>query len=265
MLTQTVESGREKCFQYFPLGPHGEGLRLSPNNEADDEANGSIRLMDETYDESSKTTIRKLLLTFGEETKTVWHLLYTSWLDFGVPEDENREALIELINLSKLKNDNLPENPRIIHCSAGVGRSGTFIALEHLLSELELGSVAETKDSEDMIYETVNKLRKQRMMMVQSAIQYRFLYDVLREQFLKFEKEKRQKEVVAAAAAAAAVIAAEKLPLTGTGEPSPKVMRLAKGIKAAFLRDRSRPAPPLSPRAGKSEHSSSEGKAPSNL
>jgi protein-tyrosine phosphatase len=59
-----------------------------------------------------------------------------------------------------------------------VGRSGTFIALGHLLGELDAGTVADVKDGEDMVFDTVNKLREQRMMMVQSDAQYLFLYEV---------------------------------------------------------------------------------------
>jgi protein tyrosine phosphatase len=61
-----------------------------------------------------------------------------------------------------------------------VGRSGTFIALGHLLGEPDAGTVADVKDGEDMVFDTVNKLREQRMMMVQSDAQYLFLYEVLR-------------------------------------------------------------------------------------
>ena len=254
MLTQTAESGKEKCFQYFPMGADNDSLTLSPSNGISQDMHGSIKLDEETYDEASRSTVRKLTLTFGEETKIVWHLLYTAWMDFSVPEDENREALLELITLSRNKNDNIPSNPRIIHCSAGVGRSGTFIALEHLVAELEAGSMAEANDSVDVIFDTVNRLREQRMMMVQSPVQYQFLYDVLREQFRKVQTEKERKAIEETPA----VLATEKLSSTGSGEPSPKVMRLAKGIKAAFLRDRSRSRP----RQG-TDDTSGEGKAPS--
>ncbi|RMY38970.1 hypothetical protein D0866_02225 [Hortaea werneckii] len=76
-------------------------------------------------------------------------------------------------------------NPRIIHCSAGVGRSGTFIALDYLLSLLHSGALDHltTADS-DPVAETVDLMRQQRMMMVQGEPQFNFIYDVLREQFL---------------------------------------------------------------------------------
>jgi protein-tyrosine phosphatase len=77
------------------------------------------------------------------------------------------------------------ENPRIVHCSAGVGRTGTFIALEFLIGELQ-GGAWEGWDQgpmahSDPIYDTVNQLRMQRKTMVQAYEQYAFLYEVLRK------------------------------------------------------------------------------------
>jgi protein-tyrosine phosphatase len=72
------------------------------------------------------------------EERIVWHFLYKNWPDFGVPAFEDLDDFFALMRLSREKNAS-PENPRIVHCSAGVGRSGTFIALEYLMRELHAG------------------------------------------------------------------------------------------------------------------------------
>ncbi|KAB5518220.1 protein-tyrosine phosphatase-like protein [Coniochaeta sp. 2T2.1] len=72
------------------------------------------------------------------DERTVSHFLFKKWPDFGVPALEDLESFFTLMRLSREKNAN-PSNPRVVHCSAGVGRSGTFIALEHLVSELKRG------------------------------------------------------------------------------------------------------------------------------
>ncbi|KAK4170678.1 protein-tyrosine phosphatase-like protein [Triangularia setosa] len=72
------------------------------------------------------------------EEKVLWHFLYKKWPDFGVPALEDLDSFFTLMRLSREKNAG-PHNPRIVHCSAGVGRSGTFIALEHLMRELDAG------------------------------------------------------------------------------------------------------------------------------
>lgn len=74
----------------------------------------------------------------GFEERIVWHFLYKEWPDFSVPDFEDFGSFFTLMRLSREKNANF-NNPRIVHCSAGVGRSWTFIALEHLMRELDAG------------------------------------------------------------------------------------------------------------------------------
>lgn len=211
MLTQTAEAGKEKCFQYFPLDADAGAYRIDPIGGTGE--SGSVAFDEVVVDEASRTSMRKLRLAFGEESRIIWHLLFCGWPDFAVPEGEDRTGLLELLKLSVEKNSNR-NNPRIIHCSAGVGRSGTFIALEHLLAQVESGAMAESKDDEDMIYNVVNQLREQRMTMVQSEAQYHFLHQVVREQFTKWQ------------AAAKRDVATE--------ERSPKLRRLARSLRSPF-------------------------------
>ncbi|KAH6951110.1 protein-tyrosine phosphatase-like protein [Ilyonectria sp. MPI-CAGE-AT-0026] len=115
-----------------------------------------------------------------EEPRVVWHLLYRRWPDFGVPELEDLDGFFELMRLSRELS--APSNPRIIHCSAGAGRTGTFISLEHLMRELDLGTFEnydEPAEGPDLVYETVDILREQRVGMVQSKPQYQFIYQVM--------------------------------------------------------------------------------------
>lgn len=142
---------------------------------------GKVTLLESTFDAKSRSEIRKLQLTIGSESKIVWHFLFAGWADYSKPEGNDREALLELIKLSASKSG--PDNPRVVHCSAGVGRTGTFIALDYLLQELESGQLLQVADPEtDPIFETVNLMREQRMMMVYNEMQMQFIYEVLREQ-----------------------------------------------------------------------------------
>lgn len=152
------------------------------------------------------------------EERVIYHFLYKKWPDFGVPALEDIESFFTLMRLSREKNAS-PTNPRIVHCSAGVGRSGTFIALEHLIRELDSGVLEnwdeahkhhhvskpttddevlpdaqdaadeaeageEEDETDDLIFNTVNCLREQRKTMVQSDTQYLFIYQVLRKLWL---------------------------------------------------------------------------------
>ncbi|KAL4873501.1 hypothetical protein BDV12DRAFT_79470 [Aspergillus spectabilis] len=193
MLTQTIESGREKCSQYFPLDLENSSMLLrqddgDPFVDGDDTESGNgddvlgqITLLESTWNPDCRSEIRKLELTLGSDTKIVWHFLFAGWADYSKPVGDDRDALLHLIELSASKST--PQNPRIVHCSAGVGRTGTFIALDHLLQELESGQLLKVTDEEtDPVFETVNQLREQRMMMVYNEMQLIFIYEVLREQ-----------------------------------------------------------------------------------
>ncbi|EFX00972.1 protein-tyrosine phosphatase 2 [Grosmannia clavigera kw1407] len=151
-----------------------------------------------------------------EDERIVYHFLYKKWPDFGVPALADVDSFFALMRLSAEKNADV-DNPRIVHCSAGVGRSGTFIALEHLVRELDAGvlencdsadeagrldeveqgdrNAGETEfaseagecaaEADDLIFTTVNQLREQRRTMVQADSQYHFIYQVLRKLWLE--------------------------------------------------------------------------------
>ncbi|KAL8674760.1 MAG: hypothetical protein Q9168_000844 [Polycauliona sp. 1 TL-2023] len=219
MLTQTAENGREKCFQYFPLDDQTEAISIDPAEPAESAPAGNVRLSEIHFDQASRSTVRKILLTFGDDSRVIWHILFSGWPDFEVPQNEDRTALFELLRLSAQKNSD-PSNPRIVHCSAGVGRSGSFIALEYLLAQIESGAVADTTDDEDPIYDVVNRLREQRMMMVQSDMQYAFLYEVVREQLVKSHDAKLAFEVTGLASDIKATLEDESNTEKGTTEPN---------------------------------------------
>lgn len=217
MLTQVMESGKAKCFQYYPLSAEESPLTVPEDQDFNDGFRGRVDLLSVEQDAKSRSQVRKLRLLAkannGEKVeREIHHVLFSGWPDFLVPEGEDRAALVELIRLSARLNrapstnssahtngsslaDDLAstnqDNPRIIHCSAGVGRSGTFIALDYLLSLLHSAQLDNIPPDRDPIAETVDSLRKQRMMMVQGEGQFMFLYDVLKEEFLARLGEQR--------------------------------------------------------------------------
>jgi protein-tyrosine phosphatase len=184
MLTQTYESGREKCFQYFPFSLDDPILPINEEDEFEDGFIATLTLKSIVENKETSSTIREMELKATDgATKTVWHMLFGGWPDYSIPEGEDINGLINLVDLSQVKN--LDSNsPRIVHCSAGVGRTGTFVALDWLLSEFREGRFDHLPDDIDPISDVVDKLREQRMMMVQGEQQFGFLYDVLKQLWL---------------------------------------------------------------------------------
>lgn len=183
-LTTMLEGGAIKCHQYFPHDQEHATWDLNEGDAWGD--NWQAQLTYDSYEELADGAIekRKLLLHLQneEEPRIIWHLLYKRWPDFGVPELEDLDSFFELMRLSRELS--VPSNPRIIHCSAGVGRTGTFITLEHLMRELESGAwrnYDEATEGPDLVYDSVDFLREQRVGMVQGKPQFQFIYQVMRK------------------------------------------------------------------------------------
>ncbi|WAR24729.1 PTPRT-like protein [Mya arenaria] len=106
-----------------------------------------------------------------KEVRLVKQFHYTAWPDHGVPAFSNSLLLLR----QKIRShDNLEAGPQVIHCSAGVGRTGSYIAID---VELER---AKTEGKVD-VHNFVQLMRTQRINMVQTLDQYIFVYDCLLE------------------------------------------------------------------------------------
>ncbi|XPS68685.1 Protein-tyrosine-phosphatase [Ascochyta lentis] len=185
MVTRTHEQAREKCYPYYPSSTSDPDLRINEHDEFGDGFIHNLHLAHLSHDDASRTEVREIDMTTedGSESRKIWHLLFEAWPDFSVPEGADKAALLKMVDLSRQKNSNNSTNPRIVHCSAGIGRSGTFIALDWLIQELEEGSLDNPAEDEDPLLRVVERLRDQRPMMVQSKQQFVFIYDTLRERW----------------------------------------------------------------------------------
>lgn len=123
----------------------------------------------------SDWTIRDFMLWSTDpdsvDKREVVQYHFTSWPDHSVP----RDTIAFLMFHHKLKTTLVADpGPVIIHCSAGVGRTGSFIAIDSLMEQMDTEKVVD-------VYGFVAQMRKQRNYMVQTEEQYRFIYDVLRD------------------------------------------------------------------------------------
>jgi netrin-G3 ligand len=155
MLTNCVEKGRPKCHQYWPQSGSMTVGELT------------ITIIDQQT--LSYYTIRTFKMNMDKESREIKQFHYTAWPDFGVPDHPN-----PMISFIRRVNHMKHEGPDIVHCSAGVGRSGTYIAIQSMMAMIE----AEGKVD---VFNFVLDMRHKRNYMVQTEVQYMFVHDSLVE------------------------------------------------------------------------------------
>uniref|UniRef100_A0A8C7HIL9 protein-tyrosine-phosphatase n=1 Tax=Oncorhynchus kisutch TaxID=8019 RepID=A0A8C7HIL9_ONCKI len=155
MLTQCNERRRVKCDHYWPF-----------TDEPVTYGEISVEMLSES--ESPEWTIRNFRLGYADESQDVLHLNYTSWPDHGVPTVNAIDSILQFVHIVR-QQANRTKEPIVVHCSAGVGRTGTFIALDRLMQHIREHEYTD-------ILGMVSEMRSHRLSMVQTEEQYVFIH-----------------------------------------------------------------------------------------
>ncbi|XP_071083838.1 receptor-type tyrosine-protein phosphatase epsilon-like [Haliotis cracherodii] len=156
MLTRLMEMNKKKCEQYWPDGSKSQIY-------------GACKVTNKNVTARSNYTVSTFLVQNSGNERIVTHYHFTSWPDHGVP---SAPALVNFWRL--VKQGDMARGPMVVHCSAGVGRTGAFIALDYLMDEAE-------SNHRVNVFMCVSKMRQNRMNMVQTVRQYEFVHDVVLE------------------------------------------------------------------------------------
>ena len=158
MICKLVEKNKVKCANYWEKDINKyQIVRIGEESQLDE---GLI--------------LRKLEMKnkINSQFKNIYQIQMTTWDDHTAPIN-NYEKIIKMINfIDKRKND----CPVVVHCSAGVGRTGTFISMYNLYHEI-LGQINNNKaEIYFSIMNLVRKLKEMRLYMVENEEQYKLLY-----------------------------------------------------------------------------------------
>jgi protein tyrosine phosphatase len=159
MVTHEMEGGKLKCHRYWP--DPTSNPPLSKQNY------GSIVVEYVSTEQHSFYAVRKFLVKYGSEVRELTHFYYQAWPDHGVPSTSDELLTFRHVVKSSVTNTDVPI---IIHCSAGVGRTGTYIAIDQLVEQcLDMGGTPD-------VDRCVRDMRMCRNYMVQTEVQYIFIF-----------------------------------------------------------------------------------------
>lgn len=155
MVTNEVEGGKLKCHRYWP------------EREGDSFVFGEITVTMTAEKVFPVHVEREFTLHKENASRSITQFQYTAWPDHGVPNTTNEILKFRQIVRRFVKDS---KGPMVAHCSAGVGRTGTFIGLDRFLDSCS------AVDANMSVLDIVKDMRKSRNFMVQALAQFHYLY-----------------------------------------------------------------------------------------
>uniref|UniRef100_A0A8C1XIJ3 protein-tyrosine-phosphatase n=1 Tax=Cyprinus carpio TaxID=7962 RepID=A0A8C1XIJ3_CYPCA len=157
MLTTLTERGRTKCHQYWPHPPEVRDY-------------GYLQVCCHSEECNLAYVTREITLTNTQsgQQRSITHLQYVAWPDHGVPEDSS-DFLDFVQSMRSMRKESVP---LMVHCSAGIGRTGVLITMETAMTLME-------KEKPVYPLEIITLMREQRAMLVQTSCQFTFVCEAI--------------------------------------------------------------------------------------
>ncbi|XP_017473137.1 PREDICTED: tyrosine-protein phosphatase corkscrew isoform X2 [Rhagoletis zephyria] len=181
MTTKEIERNRSKCAKYWP--DEGQCRQFGP---------AKIQCLSES--KTSDYTLREFIFSWRDKPeRRIYHYHFQVWPDHGVPQDPG--CVLNFLQDVNTKQSQLTlagekPGPICVHCSAGIGRTGTFIVIDMILDQIDRYGL----DTEIDIQRTIQMLRSQRSGLVQTEAQYKFVYYAVQHYIQTLIQRKRAEE-----------------------------------------------------------------------
>ncbi|XP_065285924.1 tyrosine-protein phosphatase non-receptor type 4 isoform X3 [Dermacentor albipictus] len=158
MLTTLVERGRIKCHKYWP-------------DLYETDTYGHLQVSCVRQKETPSFAFREFTLinTQNREERHITHMQYLAWPDHGVPEEASE--FLGFVQRVRRSRDGMVE-PTVVHCSAGIGRTGVLILMETAMCLIEANEPVYPLD-------LTRDMRDQRAMLIQTSSQYKFVCEAI--------------------------------------------------------------------------------------
>jgi len=187
MLTKEYENGISKSSRYWPSDDSVNRKVIHDNFE--------ITIVSKEKDLDDDLIIRAFLLKNlkTSQERNIIHYQYVGWPDHGLPPPAQSHHFLHIMSLV----DNSFQQhggPICIHCSAGIGRTGTFCTIHINIHIIRQYFHEYSRPPPLSIVSTVLRLRKQRAGMVQTKEQFLFCYQIITEEYVRLWQESKAKK-----------------------------------------------------------------------
>ncbi|CAI2350330.1 unnamed protein product [Caenorhabditis sp. 36 PRJEB53466] len=183
MLCNLLEKGTKKCHEYYPTKKNKTLEFVEGDQKITVKYDGESKFSFSGSSTAKVTATECVVEGPGGTLKTI-HYHWNDWPDRGVPKADM--AILELLDKARVS-----KGPIAVHCSAGIGRTGSVVMLEYVMDQLASGQTIEDGDK------ILVKIREQRNNSIQTDAQYIFVHLVLFNYFRKrklLEDEKVKEE-----------------------------------------------------------------------
>ena len=185
MLTRITENGKIKCYKYWPAKSKSKrfgaySVLLTSKEKEDGLVTRLVTLCKHGKTESE------------DECREIAHFQYKDWPDHGLPS--SAATFRHLLHLVDAMHDR--RGPILVHCSAGIGRTGTFCAVHTITQNLDRHHHEHMNGKPEPtfnVFETILKLRLNRVGMVQTRDQFEFCHQAVLEEYLDAEKRRKER------------------------------------------------------------------------